>query len=150
MHSCALNVPDLRLSTEQHQRTFGFSYPLCIKAHVCNSRSSVSSHSHRTTKPCHALPTNTSERLPTTENAILQPQMHCPKYILAAIGIFFALASPVPQDNNDTLESFNTDCTTTYPECSIGSANTVEDSSWHVTQWMFKLVVPLLTTHSLA
>lgn len=72
--------------------------------------------------------------------------MHFSKLILAAFGISFTVASPVPQNNNDTLESCNANCADNYDMCKDGAVNTVTYEGWYVTQWIFKLVVPLLTT----
>ena len=144
------NISDLRSLTGQQQRSSEFSSQLDIKTHVCNIRSLVSSCSCITTKPCRALSTRRSRRLPTTKNATLKPPMHFSKLILAAIGISFAVASPVPQNNNDALENCNTDCTNSYTICIEAEANTLEDLYWYFMQWISKLVVPLLTNESLA
>ena len=144
------NIPDLRSSTGQQQRSSGLSWQLDIKTHVCNIGSLLSSFSRITIKPCHASSTRTSRRLPTTKNAILKPAMHFSKLILAAIGISFAVASPVPQNNNDALENCNTDCTNDYTICEENQKNTLEDLNWYVIQKISKLVVSLLTTISIA
>ena len=76
--------------------------------------------------------------------------MHFSKLILAAAGISFAVASPVPQTNNDELEKCNTDCTNDYTICVEAQSNTLEDLNWYVIQKISKLVVSLLTTVSIA
>ena len=105
-----------------------------MNGHVCHIGSLVSSRSRITIKPCLALPTRTSRRLPRTKSAILQPQIQFSKLILAAVGLSFAIASPVPQDNNDALESCNTGCTNSYTICTDGETITAEDEGWYVTQ----------------
>ena len=144
------NIPDLRSLTGQQQRSFGFSWQLDIKTHVCNTGSLLSSFYRITIKPFHALSTRTSRRLPTTNNPISQSPMHFSKLILAAVGISFAVASPVPQTLEDELEKCNTDCTNDYTICEQNQKNTLEDLNWYVIQKVSKLVVFLLTTVSIA
>lgn len=59
--------------------------------------------------------------------------MYLYKLILAAVGISFAVATPVPQNNNDVLESCNGNCKSIYDTC-IKNAGTddVAQGVWYV------------------
>lgn len=111
----------------------------------CNIRSLVSSRSRRITKLCRALSTRTLNRLTAIKNAIVQQEMYFTKLILAVVGISFAIASPVPQDDNDDLENCNIDCTDTAYICTNDASNSVDKAVWYVAQTISKPAVPLLS-----
>ena len=111
----------------------------------CNYRSLESSRSHRITKLCRALSTRTLNRLTAIKNAIVQQEMYFTKLILAVVGISFAIASPVPQDDNDDLENCNIDCTDTAYICTNDASNSVDKAVWYVAQTISKPAVPLLS-----
>ena len=81
--------------------------------------------------------------------------MHFTKLIFAAVGISFAVSTPVPQNNNDVLESCNGVCKSEYDTCANNAATEgiggdAAQVLWYVTQRILRLVVPLLTAHLVA
>ncbi len=145
---CVPNVPGLSSLIEQ-KGILSFSYQLYITAHVRNIRSLVSDHCRRTIKPCQALYTRASKRLSTIKNAFPRPKMYYSKLALAVV-ISFAVASPVPPDNNVVLEKCNASCASEYTICLGTQESDIESGGWYVTQWILKSIVPLLTAHRAA
>ena len=81
--------------------------------------------------------------------------MHFTKLIFAAVGMSFAVSTPVPQNNNAVLESCNGLCKSEYDTCdnnaqSEGAEGAAAQVLWYVTQRILRLVVPLLTAHLVA
>ena len=65
--------------------------------------------------------------------------MHIYKLILAVVGISCAVASPVPQSNNDELESCNGNCKSAYDSCmNDAGKGDVPEAEWYVTQRILK------------